>query len=392
MPLTALLDDRQLLDATCIADEDWVTIHDVRPRPSLYCRECATRMHAKVSSTGLRFFAHDRKAVSCPSLGETPEHRQLKQMVAELVRGLGCTAEVEASPAAGDNGGWRADVLATSPRGVRVAFEVQLAAMTIDEGTRRSSRYATDGIACLWLSTRHASWLNGVPSCHILSGGDEVVVDRGLARLDHGHWATAGIVPLSKVILGLLKATIIAVDGGYFDEEVGGRSYSVRSSSLLVSRSDAEQFHRAQREARLKRESAELERAAHEANFNALRDRQERVLQHALRFLLAEGVESSAVTLGIPSKPWDGDFPAPWKDAVGNQKTAQAAVIWVDDNIRKDLWAVICPVASQANNSLGDSWRRRRVRVFVETPQEASRVSRSLDWPPSALLVSSGQI
>ena len=389
MPLTARLDRVELLYATCISDEAWAAIHDVRPRPNLHCRDCATRMHAKVSPTGLRFFAHDRKAVNCASLGETPEHRQIKQMLAEMIRELGCTAELEAVPAADDSGGWRADVLATSPRGVRVALEVQLAAMTIEEGRRRTSRYAADGIACVWLTTRHAPWLTGIPSCHILLGDDEVVVDRGLARLQQDRWSTAGIVPLRKVMLGLLKGAIVAVDGGYFYDNVGGRFCSISSSSLLVSTFDAAQFQRAQHEARLRSEAAERERAAHEANLYALIDRQDRVLQFALRFAMAEGVESSQIRLGVPPKPWDGSFPAPWKDAVGNQKTAQAAVIWVAYPEETTLWAAMCPVAAQANDRLGLSWRQRRVKVFVETPKEAVRVSRALGWPATTLLVSS---
>lgn len=98
MPLTAILDGSVPMDATRIDAAGWAGVHDVRPRRDLRCRECGARMHAKSSPAGLRFFAHDRADSACPSLGETPEHRRLKQMLAELVRKLGCVAEIEAMP------------------------------------------------------------------------------------------------------------------------------------------------------------------------------------------------------------------------------------------------------------------------------------------------------
>jgi competence protein CoiA len=386
MPLTAILNDATLLDSTCLDDQTWATIHNVRPRPDLSCRDCHSRMHAKASPTGLRFFAHDQQVAHCASLGETPEHRQLKRMFADMIRDLGCTAEIEATPAAGDTGGWRADVLGTSPAGVRVAFEVQLAAMTLEEGQGRTSRYAADGIACLWVSTRHAPWLTGIPSCHLLLDGNEYVADRGLARFQQDRWTAAGTVPLCKVVLGLLKADIVAVAGGSFHEEAAGRFYSTRPSCLLVSKADAARFEQYEHNARRTREATERDRAEHRANLRALTERQDRVLQHALRTLLATGVEPSQIRLGVPASPWNGTLPAPWLLATGNEKTARGLAIWVQQEQRDQLWAVICPVAGQAGPGLGDSWSRRHVQVFVETDHEAARVSQALGWPKSAIL------
>ena len=385
MPLTAILDGTMPLDSTHIDSAEWAGLHDVRPRRDLRCRGCGALMHAKVSSTGLRFFAHDRQVTSCPSLGETAEHRQLKQMLAELIRSLGCTAEIEAIPATGDDEGWRADVLGTSPGGIRVAFEVQLAAMTLEEGRRRTERYAADGIGCLWVSPRHAAWMTSIPSCHIFPDGDGFVADRGLARFEGGRWEPAGTVRLQKVVLGLLMGTIVAVQSGHFSETTESRTFWISPACLLVSTRDATRCREHDEQVRGERGAAERQREAHRANLQALAERQERVLQHALRSLLDTGIGPWQVRLGIRSSRWSGSFPVTLSPAVGNEKTAQAAVIWVVGDGHTDLWAVICPVADWASPSLGSSWQRRNVRVFVETGKEASRVSHALAWPQSSI-------
>lgn len=375
MPLTAILDGSVPMDATRIDAAEWAGVHDVRPRRDLRCRECGARMHAKSSPTGLRFFAHDRADSACPSRGETPEHRRLKQMLAELVRKLGCVAEIEAMPSVSDAGGWRADVLGTSPRGTRIAFEVQLAAMTVLEGWRRTDRYSADGIGCLWVSPRHAPWMTRIPSCHIVTDGDNSVVDRGLARFQGGRWETAGVVPLQKVVLGMLAGSIVAVQSVHISESTPDRTFWTSPACLLVSVRDAAQQEEHDARVRREQEQAERQQASHLANLRAVAERQERVLQHALSELLATGVEPAQVRLGIPSRGWEGRFPVPLAVAVGNEKSAQGAVVWVVREGRSQLWAVICPVAGWASPSLGASWRRRDVQVYVETEKEASRVS-----------------
>lgn len=63
---------------------------------------------------------------------------------------------IEAQPASGDHGGWRADVLAVTPDGKRFAFEAQLAAMTAAEGIERTERYQRDQIETVWFTTKNA--------------------------------------------------------------------------------------------------------------------------------------------------------------------------------------------------------------------------------------------
>lgn len=57
MPLTSTHSTLGPLDSTAMSDETWETIHRSTPRAPLSCRACGTSMQAKLSSTGLRFFA-----------------------------------------------------------------------------------------------------------------------------------------------------------------------------------------------------------------------------------------------------------------------------------------------------------------------------------------------
>jgi hypothetical protein len=82
--------------------------------------------------------AHDSKPENCASQDESVDHLRLKKIIAGLIRSSGFEAVVEAGPSASDVGGWRADVLGVGVDGRRVAFEVQLAGMTIAEGQERT--------------------------------------------------------------------------------------------------------------------------------------------------------------------------------------------------------------------------------------------------------------
>ena len=88
----------------------WSEIHRRRPRVRLCCQQCDHPVHAKVSSGGLRFFAHDpERRPDCPAARETMEHHLLKLELATAVRSTGWRAELEATRPGAQ---WRADVLA----------------------------------------------------------------------------------------------------------------------------------------------------------------------------------------------------------------------------------------------------------------------------------------
>ncbi|MFI1203571.1 competence protein CoiA [Streptomyces sp. NPDC020883] len=168
MPLTANLAAHGALDATepelgCFLP--WESIYRTRPRPALTCRDCEGPMHAKISSRGLRFFAHDRRSPYCASAGETEEHRILKRDLAQAAREAGCRAELEVTAA---HGGWRADVLVTAPHGRRTALEAQVSSASVDDILDRTRRYQDgDNVDVLWFTHRSARWLDHVPSAHL---------------------------------------------------------------------------------------------------------------------------------------------------------------------------------------------------------------------------------
>lgn len=377
MPLTATGPGDVHLDATDCAEEVWAGIHRSKPRVDLRCRGCGAPMHAKVSSAGSRFFAHDSLNPVCPSLGETPEHRELKHRIARTLRESGYQAEVEATPSTSDFGGWRADVLGLAPDGRRVAFEVQLAPMTFAEGNERTERYQRDGIQCVWVTIRQAHWIGSLPSCHLTEDDGELVVDRGLGRLaQHStldYWLPAGPFAFSKVANGLLRgrirvareATLMAADGGRFMFPL--------TSMLLVPASELDAQNQAAAERLRKIEE-------HARNLSAFYERQERVLQLAIDDAVL-ALERGDILLGVPPKPWDGALPIPPSLARGNDATGGGAAIWSrGPQGSPQLWAIVCPVAGKSSRGLGASWRNRRVRVYTETRRESERVAAALGW------------
>lgn len=133
-------------------------------------------MHAKVSHNGLRFFAHNRDAPNCALALETPEHLKLKRDLARAAQVVGADAEMEVN---GTDRAWRADVLASDPRGKRkMALEAQLAHITehdIIDRTRQmhadihaltEPMFSDKDFTSIWFNdrSRRPSWFGAVPS------------------------------------------------------------------------------------------------------------------------------------------------------------------------------------------------------------------------------------
>lgn len=351
-------------------------------------------MHAKVSPRGLRYFAHDRRQVDCDLHGETLLHRQLKACVAAFVRRRGWTAALEAVPELGDAGGWRADVLASDPSsGRRIAFEVQLAAMTTDEARARTARYGADGIETVWLTTRAAPWLWKIPGCQIAApqpDADSFTVARGLMKLDGERWRMPLGVPLENVIGGLLTGTAVACRIDWFSEKVPwGESTKWVSHDdpvAIVPAAHAAVHARRERARAIQEERERAERARRARSLAALYARQEHLLIPTLTDAATSIGEEEWVWTGVPpSLVRDGE-PVELADALGNEKTAYGAVIWTGPH-RHDLrlFAALSPAASRISPSLAASWNRRGVRVYVAEPAERDRVARALGRPPDAL-------
>jgi len=218
MPLTCILTTpssvSQRFDATDAQGSEWQRIYRVRPRPLLTCPECRSRVHAKVSRRGLRFFAHDQAQRRCSLGGETQEHLHLKRLLAQIIRSTpNWSVVIEAGPMEGDTGGWRADVLATGIEGRRIAFEVQLAPMTVADGIERAGAYERDRVEQVWLTPSNPNWALSIPTL-ALSGAKPVAeaqaedfrVVRGLYRRNGGGRLEprGGSPPLPTVIGGLL--------------------------------------------------------------------------------------------------------------------------------------------------------------------------------------------
>ena len=219
MPLTAMISD-ELIDATFCSSEVWGSFYRRRPRVEILCRGCSHHMHAKISSQGQPFFAHD-KMQDCPNTGESVEHLTLKRLFAESIREIGWTASLEATPGDSDAGGWRADVLAIDPSGSRrIAFEVQLSAMSIGEGRMRTDRYKQDQIETVWIANRRAAWLGHLLGIRTRAVGKkppyEYSIDHGVMRFNDGKWSRSEL-RLGRVIEGVLTGSLVehfAMDGG----------------------------------------------------------------------------------------------------------------------------------------------------------------------------------
>ena len=228
------------MDATACTDTEWAEVYKIRA--GLRCRDCDAGMHAKVSRNGLPFFAHDTRPKGCASEGESPEHLELKRTLAEAIRRAGAEAIIEAAPLPADHGGWRADVLAVTASGVRVAFEVQLAGMTVAEGQERSAKYWQDKIATVWISTKHAYWMSRLSSARIVPNSEPREIDRGFAALHvdprgKTKW-TPRQLPLDEAVRALLHGEIQAVEVPDYHDPAAPRGARIPRARLLVTVAD----------------------------------------------------------------------------------------------------------------------------------------------------------
>lgn len=335
-------------------------------------------MLAKVSRNGLRFFAHLRRPETCTMEGESPAHRDLKHRIALMIRDTGFEATVEATPDVNDSGGWRADVLGTAPSGRRVAFEIQLAGMTIAEGQERTDRYARDQIMTIWVSTKHAVWISALPSARLRLGPETLTADRGLARLNDRTpymWRPAGEVDFSRVVRGVLNGKITTTSATYFSEHVGDRDYDTTGATLLVSLQDRVRYDR-------ELEKQRHEEEAHRRNLQALFKRQHRGLQVCLQDALSAGHSPPGLRYGYEKDQWDG-APIVSPDKVSRDiAVAMGVPMWINDRSGQRLWAVVCPVASRIDDRMARQWRIDGVRVYAESALEAARLAGPLRWPP----------
>jgi len=304
----------------------------------------------------------------------------MKALLAKAIRDSGGTAIVEAFPDSGDAGGWRADVLGIGPDSHRVAFEVQLAGMTVAEGWARSAKYDADGIQVVWVTPRTPHWLYGLPSMSVSVKDEVLMLEEGVATWRDDSWSVWRGQPAQPVVKAWLEGRMRVASPAWLSEE-RERGWLFHPEAVLWSNIDmvaAWKEHTAAEALRQEQEEAERER--HRLNIDALTQRQQRTLQLVTPRVALQN-PGSRVWLGVPPTPWDGRLPVSPLDATGNEKTGFGCVIWVGaERQALRLHTVVSPVASRLSPGLGASWRKRGVTVIAETEQEAENLAANLGW------------
>jgi hypothetical protein len=113
---------------------------------------CGRPGFLRTSKLGTQHFVHLRRHPDCAWANESAEHVEVKRAIIDALAESGW--EVRAEQSGPD---WRADVLATSPTGRRIAFEVQLSPQTFEETVTREDRFREAGVEGVWLFRRQPS-------------------------------------------------------------------------------------------------------------------------------------------------------------------------------------------------------------------------------------------
>jgi competence protein CoiA len=133
-----------------------------RAEQPFHCPECLAEVILKQGRVRIHHFAHLPPVTCRYGRGETEEHRRCKLALYDGLRTAPGVENVELEyPVANQ----RADVLATI-RGARVAFEVQVSILSLEDLNSRTAGYSRAGVAVCWM---HPSALDGI-SAGIQSG------------------------------------------------------------------------------------------------------------------------------------------------------------------------------------------------------------------------------
>lgn len=129
--------------------------------PTYYCPKCRGEVILKKGRKVVHHFAHKPPTTCSWANGETRAHMESKIVLAEALKERGLRAEVEfvVNTLLGDR---RADVMAWSPKGLQIAFELQHTPIGLSEIERRAVSYSKAGIAQIWIPFLQAKvWDDG---------------------------------------------------------------------------------------------------------------------------------------------------------------------------------------------------------------------------------------
>lgn len=131
--------------------------------PEYRCPKCSGIVILKQGRKVIEHFAHKPPTDCSWAVGETQAHLEAKALVrsALVSRGLRAEVEFEVDTMPGDR---RADVMVWSPKGRKIAFELQHTSIDLNEIEARASSYSRVGIAQIWIPfLRNAVWKDGEP-------------------------------------------------------------------------------------------------------------------------------------------------------------------------------------------------------------------------------------
>lgn len=383
MAFTAVGVDGTRYEAPFVVDEAW---HRLRAdHVVLLCPdpECRAPMVAREGSRR-RHFAHKAQGRQqrCSFEGESSLHLALKWHITQAARTAGLVARMESFPAPTDAGGWRADVLVTAPDARRVAFEVQKSTQTDTVTRERTSRYAADGIAVVWLSvgSRLPTWFGAAPSIHIDSAGIDdgrpPSVVEGLARYVDHRWATPGAVPLDRIVTACVRPTL--------------EPRPIPLLGVRLVRADQWSAYQADRDEETRRHAKEeAARRRLQANTALLLNRQRMTLRLALGALAEVRPGLAPCTLAVSRRrgrrvAWfrlsasvvdHGDFATEARYGFG-------VTIWAAPSTASGhLIAVVCPPTGRCSPEVGAAISQDGGVVLASTESEASKLQARLGVP-----------
>jgi DNA-directed RNA polymerase subunit RPC12/RpoP len=129
--------------------------------PEYRCPQCSSIVVLKKGRQVVHHFAHKPPTDCSWARGETRAHLEAKSLFATALIGRGLKAHIEfvLHTLPGDR---RADVMAWSPKGTQIAFELQHTQINLDTIEKRASSYAVAGVAQIWIPfLRPSVWKDG---------------------------------------------------------------------------------------------------------------------------------------------------------------------------------------------------------------------------------------